>query len=68
MTVLDVSIKHSGKVYKTKLDTDAPPIVFKQSISDLTSVPVDRMKVMIKGGVLKVCTRVLLISISYYGR
>lgn len=53
--MLDVSIKHSGKVYKTKLDTDAPPIVFKQSIKDLTNVPVERMKVMIKGGVLKVC-------------
>lgn len=54
MTKLDVSIKHSGKVHKVFLDTDAPPIVFKQSIQDLTGVPVERMKVMIKGGVLKV--------------
>jgi ubiquitin carboxyl-terminal hydrolase 14 len=54
MTKLDTSIKHSGKVHKLVLDTDAPPVVFKQSIQDLTGVPIERMKVMIKGGVLKV--------------
>ena len=64
MAVLNVSIKHSGKVHNLSLDTDAPPIVFKQSIQDLTGVPVERMKVMIKGGVLKVT----LLSLSYDGK
>jgi ubiquitin carboxyl-terminal hydrolase 14 len=57
MVKLDVSIKHSGKVQKLVLDTDAPPVAFKQIIQDLTGVPVERMKVMIKGGVLKVFLR-----------
>jgi ubiquitin carboxyl-terminal hydrolase 14 len=54
MPVFNVTIKHSGKAYDVKLDTDQPPAAFRQSIYELTGVPVDRMKVMIKGGVLKV--------------
>jgi len=53
MVKLDVSIKHAGKLHKLVLDTDVPPVAFKQTIQDLTGVPIERMKVMIKGGVLK---------------
>jgi hypothetical protein len=54
MTPLSVQIKHAGKVYDVHLDTDQPPSAFKQEVYQVTGVPVDRMKVMIKGGVLKV--------------
>ncbi|KZS89404.1 cysteine proteinase [Sistotremastrum niveocremeum HHB9708] len=53
MPVLEVTVKHSGKSYPISLDTDAPPASFKSAIRDATGVPADRMKVMIKGGVLK---------------
>ena len=54
MPKLDVSVKNAGKSYKVVLDTDAPAAAFKQIVSDATGVPIDRMKVMIKGGILKV--------------
>lgn len=50
---LNVAIKHGGKAYDVKLDPSLPPTAFKQSIYEVTGVPPDRMKVMIKGGVLK---------------
>lgn len=50
---LNVSIKHSGKAYDVRLDPSLPPSAFKQSIYEVTGVPPDRMKVMIKGGYLK---------------
>lgn len=53
MAPLEVHIKHAGKVYDLNLDPDLPPSVFKESIYQLTGVPVERMKVMVKGGVLK---------------
>jgi hypothetical protein len=53
---LAVHVKHAGKLYDVQLDTDQPPLAFKQAVYQLTGVPVDRMKVMIKGGVLKVRT------------
>lgn len=54
MPKIPVSIKHAGKTHQLELDTDAPATAFKQDIYQLTGVPPDRMKVMIKGGVLKV--------------
>jgi ubiquitin carboxyl-terminal hydrolase 14 len=48
-----VTIKHAGKTHPLSLDTDLPPTEFKQAIYEATGVPVDRMKVMVKGGVLK---------------
>ena len=54
MPPLPVQIKHAGKVHDVQLDTERPPIAFKEAIYHVTGVPVDRMKVMIKGGVLKV--------------
>ncbi|KAF4568262.1 deubiquitinating enzyme [Pleurotus pulmonarius] len=53
MAPIPVHIKHAGKTHNVNLDVEQLPVVFKQSIYELTGVPVDRMKVMIKGGVLK---------------
>ncbi|KAG5729171.1 Ubiquitin carboxyl-terminal hydrolase 6, partial [Termitomyces sp. T112] len=53
MAPLAVHIKHAGKVHDLSLDPDLPPAVFKDAVYQATGVPVDRMKVMVKGGVLK---------------
>ncbi|KAL1943182.1 hypothetical protein VTO73DRAFT_4257 [Trametes versicolor] len=53
MAPLTVKIKHAGKVHELPLDPDQPATVFKDAVYQLTGVPPDRMKVMIKGGVLK---------------
>lgn len=54
MSEMKVHIKHAGKTYDIRLDPDLPPAVFKDAIYQETGVPPDRMKVMVKGGVLKV--------------
>ncbi len=54
MAPMKVHIKHSGKTYDVQLDPDLPPAVFKDAIYQVTGVPPDRMKVMLKAGVLKV--------------
>jgi hypothetical protein len=54
MSPLAVHIKHAGKVYDLQLDPDLPASVFKDAVYQVTGVPPDRMKVMVKGGVLKV--------------
>ncbi|KAG6867724.1 hypothetical protein C0993_011945 [Termitomyces sp. T159_Od127] len=54
MAPLAVHIKHAGKIYDLSLDPALPPAVFKDAVYHATGVPVDRMKVMVKGGVLKV--------------
>ena len=53
MASIPVTIKHSGKTYTLALDASQPPLAFKETIYQSTGVPVDRMKVMIKGGTLK---------------
>lgn len=53
MAPIAVQIKHAGKVHDIQLDPDLPPNVFKDSVYQATGVPVDRMKIMVKGGVLK---------------
>ncbi|THH28760.1 hypothetical protein EUX98_g5430 [Antrodiella citrinella] len=53
MPQLNVHIKHAGKTHDVVLDTDRPPVVFKDAIYQVTGVPPERMKVMIKGGMLK---------------
>ncbi|CCA66487.1 related to ubiquitin-specific protease [Serendipita indica DSM 11827] len=50
---ISVSIKHAGKAQNVELDTSQPLAAFKQTIYEATGVPVDRMKVMSKGLVLK---------------
>jgi ubiquitin carboxyl-terminal hydrolase 14 len=54
MAPLQVHVKHAGKTLDVELDTSLPPAVFKDAVYQVTGVPPDRMKVMIKGGVLKV--------------
>jgi len=54
MAPIPVHIKHAGKTYDLLLDPDLPPNVFKDAVYNATGVPLDRMKVMVKGGVLKV--------------
>ncbi|KAJ3487917.1 hypothetical protein NLI96_g3205 [Meripilus lineatus] len=53
MSPLAVHIKHAGKVHNVELNTDLPPGAFKEAIYQVTGVPPERMKVMIKGGMLK---------------
>jgi ubiquitin carboxyl-terminal hydrolase 14 len=36
-----------------EIDTTQPPMVFKTQIFSLTGVPVERQKIMVKGGMLK---------------
>ncbi|EKM76662.1 hypothetical protein AGABI1DRAFT_44583 [Agaricus bisporus var. burnettii JB137-S8] len=53
MAPIPVHIKHAGKLSDIQLDPDLPPSAFKDAVYQITGVPVDRMKVMVKGGVLK---------------
>ncbi|KAI0772406.1 cysteine proteinase [Trametes elegans] len=53
MAPISVKIKHAGKVHDVQLDPDQPPAAFKDAVYQLTGVPPDRMKVMVKGGILK---------------
>jgi len=54
MAPISVHIKHAGKTHDVQLDPDLPPAMFKGVVYQVTGVPVERMKVMVKGGVLKV--------------
>jgi ubiquitin carboxyl-terminal hydrolase 14 len=54
MAPLKVHIKHAGKKHDLELHLDKPALAFKETVYQLTGVPVDRMKIMVKGGVLKV--------------
>lgn len=68
MAPFTVKIKHAGKTLDLQLDPDQPATVFKDAVYQVTGVPQDRMKVMIKGGVLKVSTFVLrLVRFSHPG-
>lgn len=62
MSPITVHIKHAGKVHDVQLDPDLPATLFKDAIYQKTGVPPERMKVMIKGGMLKVCFVVLMCS------
>lgn len=72
MSPIPVHIKHAGKLFDINLDQDLPPNAFKEAIYLLTAVPVDRMKVMVKGGVLKVSSffisNFILYSYTFIGR
>jgi hypothetical protein len=49
-----VKIKHAGKTYDLEVDTSASATLFKDQIYQKTGVPVDKVKVPVKGGMLKV--------------
>ncbi|KAJ1020052.1 hypothetical protein NDA16_004332 [Ustilago loliicola] len=52
-STISIKVKHNGKLHDITLDTSSPATAFKQSIYEKTGVPADRMKVMVKGGMLK---------------
>uniref|UniRef100_A0A6N2N524 Ubiquitin carboxyl-terminal hydrolase n=1 Tax=Salix viminalis TaxID=40686 RepID=A0A6N2N524_SALVM len=52
--MLTVSVKWLKEVFpKVEIDTSQPPFVFKCQLYDLTGVPPERQKIMVKGGLLK---------------
>lgn len=52
--VFQVSVKWQKEVFPTvEIDTSQPPFVFKCQLYDLTGVPPERQKIMVKGGLLK---------------
>ncbi|KAH9062633.1 hypothetical protein EDB83DRAFT_845612 [Lactarius deliciosus] len=53
MAPFNVHIKHAGNKHDLQLDPEKPPVAFKEAVYQCTGVPVDRMKIMVKGGVLK---------------
>ncbi|KAL7412300.1 hypothetical protein BDY24DRAFT_393930 [Mrakia frigida] len=53
MSTIPITIKHSGKSFPLEVNLSAPALEFKEQIYAVTGVPVDRMKVMVKGGMLK---------------
>jgi len=52
-STIPIKVKHNGKLHEINLDTAQPATAFKQAIYEKTGVPSDRMKVMVKGGMLK---------------
>ncbi|CAN1286450.1 Ubiquitin carboxyl-terminal hydrolase 7 [Linum perenne] len=52
--MLTVSVKWQKEMFqKVEIDTTQPPYVFKCQLFDLTGVPPERQKIMVKGGLLK---------------
>ncbi|CAL9221731.1 unnamed protein product [Arabidopsis halleri] len=52
--MLTVSVKWQKKVFESmEIDTSQPPYVFKAQLYDLSGVPPERQKIMVKGGILK---------------
>ena len=50
MSSINIRFKHNGKEYKNVLlDSDQPPSIFKETISQQTGVPPERLKVIFKG-------------------
>ena len=53
MSTLAVKIKHAGKTYDVAVDLSAPGAHFKQQIFELTGIEPSKVKVVVKGGMLK---------------
>lgn len=51
LTVL-VSIKNAGKLFEIELESDDTGLVFKKKVQELTNIPVERQKILVKGGKL----------------
>lgn len=50
-----MSVKWQKEVFSNvEIDTSQTPYVFKCQLYDLTGVPPERQKIMVKGGLLKV--------------
>lgn len=53
--LLTVSVKWQKEFFPSvEIDTTQSPYVFKCQLFDLTGVPPERQKIMVKGGLLKV--------------
>lgn len=48
-----------------EIDTSQPPYVFKCQLYDLTGVPPERQKIMVKGGLLKVFNSSAALGLLY---
>ncbi|KAG6655129.1 hypothetical protein CIPAW_05G194700 [Carya illinoinensis] len=49
-----LSVRWQKELFKdVEIDTTQPPYVFKCQLYDLTGVPPERQKIMVKGGLLK---------------
>ena len=59
-TTIGIKIKHAGKSYDVDVDMAGPALAFKEQIFQLTGVEVAKVKVVVKGGMLKVCLPVEL--------
>lgn len=53
MSTLAIKIKHAGKTYDVAVDLSAPGAHFKQQIFELTGIEPSKVKVVVKGGMLK---------------
>lgn len=56
MSTIAVSLKHAGKKYDVDLPLSENGLWLKQRNFELTGVPVEKVKILVKGGQLKVCT------------
>lgn len=54
MTTVPLKLKHAGKSYEVTVDLSAGGLVFKHQIQSLTGVDPAKVKVPVKGGMLKV--------------
>jgi ubiquitin carboxyl-terminal hydrolase 14 len=60
-----VSVNHAGTVYDIELDETRPGWAFKQTIHERTGIPVDRLKVIVKGGLVKVSRLLSSIQLTH---
>ncbi|ORX34345.1 CNG04540-like protein [Kockovaella imperatae] len=51
--IITVFAKHGGRLHEIRVDIDQSSLVLKQSLVEATGVPIERMKVMLKSGLLK---------------
>ncbi|WVQ97776.1 hypothetical protein IAU59_004890 [Kwoniella sp. CBS 9459] len=59
-----VQVRHSGQTREIEIDVSKGPLAFKHAIYEITGVPVERMKVMVKGTVLKDNTNLAALAIK----
>lgn len=50
---LTIKIKHSGKTYDLTLNLNSTGKEFKQQVYSLTGIEPDKVKIVVKGGMLK---------------
>lgn len=52
--MIAVKLKHAGKSYDAHVDVEQPALAFKQTVHELTGVDPAKVKIPVKGGMLKV--------------